>query len=152
RLCAAAAANKYEKEQNARFYRSRHHRNSSSRIMAGFWACEAKSSLRLQPEVFQYMRALFSLGLLSLAGSAVAQSVDWPRVGNDPGAMRYSTLTQVNRKNVAKLQVAWTYHTGDSSPGSTIECTPIVIDGTMYVTTVRGSVVALDAATGKEKW
>jgi quinoprotein glucose dehydrogenase len=83
---------------------------------------------------------------------ALAQTVNWPNVGNDKGGMRYSSLRQINTRNVSRLEVAWTYHTGDNSPGTTIECTPIVIDGVMYVTTVRTKVVALDAATGKEKW
>src|SRR5947207_14664229 len=75
---------------------------------------------------------------------------DWPRVGNDFGGMRYSTLKQINKGNVGKLQVAWVYHTEDAGGGNstTIECTPIVVDGVMYVTTVRGTVVALDAASG----
>ena len=68
--------------------------------------------------------------------------------------MRHSPLTQISRENVKQLQVAWTYHTGDAQPGrrSTIECTPIVVDGVMYITTVKSKVVALDAATGQAKW
>ncbi|MBS1707183.1 MAG: pyrroloquinoline quinone-dependent dehydrogenase [Armatimonadetes bacterium] len=67
--------------------------------------------------------------------------------------MRYSKLTQINRSNVKKLKVAWTYHTGEKlDPGSTIECTPVVVDGVMYITTAKIHVVALDAATGKRKW
>ena len=63
------------------------------------------------------------------------RTVDWPVVGNDPGAMRYSELDQINTDNVAKLQPAWTYHTGEleGRPGKTIECTPIVIDGEAQV-------------------
>jgi quinoprotein glucose dehydrogenase len=79
-------------------------------------------------------------------------SVDWHVVGNDPGGMRYSGLKQVNRANVQNLQIAWTYHSGDSAPGSTIECTPVVVDGVMYVTTPGLKIVALDAATGHEIW
>jgi quinoprotein glucose dehydrogenase len=81
---------------------------------------------------------------------------DWPSVGRDPGGTRFSPLKQIDRKNVAKLQVAWTYRTGDlpRSGPSTIECTPLVVDGVMYLTTVSGrpKVVALDAATGRELW
>lgn len=82
------------------------------------------------------------------------RSVDWPRVGNDSGCMRYSELDQINRGNVARLKPAWTYHTGElrGRTGKTIECTPIVVDGVMYVTTGYLRVVALDAATGKELW
>jgi quinoprotein glucose dehydrogenase len=68
--------------------------------------------------------------------------------------MRYSRLDQINRENVRRLEPAWTYHTGELAgrEGKTIECTPIVIDGVMYVTTGYLRVVALDAATGKELW
>lgn len=86
--------------------------------------------------------------------AAAARGEDWPGVGNDPGRMRYSTLAQVDRGNVAALRPAWIYHTGelDRGPGRTIECTPIVVEGTMYVTTAYLRVVALDAATGRERW
>src|SRR5262249_20630639 len=79
---------------------------------------------------------------------------DWPNTGNDKGATRYSTLKQINRENVKNLKVAWTYNTGDAGRGAstTIECTPIVVNGVMYITTVRSKVVALDAATGREIW
>jgi quinoprotein glucose dehydrogenase len=89
---------------------------------------------------------------LLLAGNCGGAGEDWPVVGGEPGGSRHSTLTQINRANVAGLKVAWTYHTGDAKEGSTIECTPIVIDGTMFVTTVRSRVVALDAANGCERW
>ena len=81
-------------------------------------------------------------------------SLDWTSVGNDKGGMRYSTLKQIDRTNVSNMNVAWTYHTKDHDPNgnSTIECTPIVVDGVMYLTTVRMNVVALNAATGAELW
>jgi quinoprotein glucose dehydrogenase len=79
-------------------------------------------------------------------------SVDWLNVGNDKGGMRYSPLKQINRANVRNLRVAWTYHGGGASPGSTIECTPVVAEGVMYVTTPDLKIVALDAATGREIW
>jgi quinoprotein glucose dehydrogenase len=80
--------------------------------------------------------------------------VDWPNVGNDKGAMRYSNLTQINRETVKNLKVAWVYHTKDAEPekNSTIECTPIVIGGMMVITTAKLKVVALNAATGKPIW
>jgi quinoprotein glucose dehydrogenase len=95
--------------------------------------------------------------LLLLTGRALGQSntgVDWPAVGNDPGCMRYSTLDQINRSNVTRLKPVWTYHTGElvGRTGKTIECTPIVVDGVMYVTTGYLRVVALDAASGRELW
>ncbi len=80
-------------------------------------------------------------------------SQDWSNVGNDKGGMRFSPLTQINRKNVKNLKPAWTYHGGgEIASGSTIECTPIVIEGVMYLTTHDLKVVALDAASGTEMW
>ena len=79
-------------------------------------------------------------------------NVDWPNVFNDKGGTRYSTLDQINRDNVSRLTVAWRYKTHDAHPGSTIECTPLVIDGVMYITTVTTKVVALHPDTGKEIW
>ena len=81
-------------------------------------------------------------------------SIDWPGVGCDPGCMRYSELSQINRETVKRLKPVWTFHTGEleGRKGKTIECTPIVIDGVMYITTAYLRVVALDAATGKQHW
>jgi len=99
------------------------------------------------------------LGVLTAVGRCAGEdvvgtnkNVDWPNVGNDKGGTRYSRLDQINRNNVGQLDVAWVYHTKDAGPGTTIECTPLVIDGVMYVTTVKTKVVALDAASGKEIW
>jgi len=94
-------------------------------------------------------------GLLLAAPSPANSSgagQDWPNVGGDKGCQRYSPLQQITRRNVANLQVAWTYHSGDAGNGTTIECTPIVIEGVMYLTTVRSKVVALDAGTGRQRW
>ncbi len=77
---------------------------------------------------------------------------DWPQVGNDAGHTRFSPLKQINKTNVAKLQAAWTFHSLDAGGGSTIECTPIVVGGVMYLTTARLRIVALDAMTGHTIW
>jgi quinoprotein glucose dehydrogenase len=101
------------------------------------------------------LRSVTVLSLGALVPAVRGQiSVDWPGVGNDPGCMRYSALGQINRENVGQLRPVWTYHTGEleGRPGRTIECTPIVIDGVMYITTGYMRVVALDAATGREIW
>ena len=91
----------------------------------------------------------------NLQGSpARAEQQDWISVGGDRGHMRYSALDQINRKNVDSLQVVWTYHTGElkGRRGKIIECTPIVVDGVMYITTAYRKVVALDAASGRQLW
>src|SRR5437899_8833592 len=83
---------------------------------------------------------------------------DWPSYGHDPGGMRYSPLTQINRENVAKLKIAWIFHTGDISDGkgqrkrSGFETTPLVVDGTLYLTTPFNRVIALDPEIGKQRW
>ena len=85
---------------------------------------------------------------------AAAGGVDWPVVSGDPGGTRYSSLKDVNRQTVGRLEVAWTYHTGDAAPDefTTIECTPVVVDGVMFVTSARGKVIALDAERGTRFW
>ena len=85
-------------------------------------------------------------------------SGDWPVYGHDPGSTRFSPLAQINRDNVSKLTVAWTFHTGDISDGrgdrrrSGFETTPIVVDNTLYLTTGFNRVIALDPATGAQRW
>lgn len=92
----------------------------------------------------------------AIVPTAIAEEIagDWLSVGGDRGCQRYSTCKEINRDNVDRLQVAWTYRTGElkDGVGKTIECTPIVIDGTMFITTAERRVVALDAATGQERW
>src|SRR3954468_6047326 len=61
----------------------------------------------------------------------------------------YSSLKQINLKNVDKLGVAWSYETGDDL---SYTFSPIVVDNVAYVAAKGGSLVALDAATGKELW
>ena len=78
---------------------------------------------------------------------------DWPIAGGEPGNSRYSTLDQINTATVAQLRVAWTYHTKDLPEGrGEIQATPIVVEGVLYTSTPALAVVALDAATGRERW
>jgi quinoprotein glucose dehydrogenase len=79
---------------------------------------------------------------------------EWRVYGGNPAGTKYSPLDQINRSNVAKLQVAWTYHTGDGrlKPSTTIECNPLVVDGVMYLTTAQMKLAALAADTGNLLW
>lgn len=79
-------------------------------------------------------------------------TIGWSNVGNDKGGMRYARVKQITRENVKDLKVAWTYKCGDGTSGSTIECTPIMVEGVLYLTTPRLKIVALDAGTGREIW
>jgi quinoprotein glucose dehydrogenase len=76
----------------------------------------------------------------------------WEVYGGGPENIRYSALRQIHRGNIQRLQVAWTYDTGDAHPDSEMQCNPIVVDGVLYATTPRLRVIALDAATGKLRW
>lgn len=76
----------------------------------------------------------------------------WKVYGGGPEGIRYSSLTQINRSNASKLQQAWSFDTGDASPGTEMQCNPIVVNGTLYATTPTLRLIALDAATGKLKW
>ena len=75
---------------------------------------------------------------------------NWPAYGGGPQGTRYSDLRQINRSNVAKLQVAWTYDTADGTGDPQTQ--PIVVHGVLYGLTPRHKVIALDAATGKLLW
>jgi glucose dehydrogenase len=99
------------------------------------------------------MRRLLITGFLVAAAASLALrrssdiDGDWPAYGRDPGAQRFSPLTQITRQNVAHLRRAWTYDTGIKD----LQVTPLVIDGIMYLT--GGSIVfALEPETGKEIW
>lgn len=94
-------------------------------------------------------------GLLPGAGRGEKSPArEWRHYGGDPGASRHSPLDQINRSNVKRLRAAWVHHTEDAveRPATTIECTPIVVDGVMYITTALLQVRALDAATGQALW
>jgi len=96
------------------------------------------------------------------AAPATAQRVDWPTPSGDAGAMRWSPLADVDRGNVSRLKVAWTWKTGEhgvpegadqkaARPGQ-FQTSPVVIGDTMYLSTPYAAVAALDARTGSELW
>jgi quinoprotein glucose dehydrogenase len=91
-------------------------------------------------------------------GSLVAVASDWDHYGGDPGGTRFSRLRSINPTNIARLKKIWEYHTGALQPETganhkaAFECTPILVDGTLYVTTPFNHIIALDPATGAEKW
>ena len=98
------------------------------------------------------MRARARLLLVTaaaLSAAVVGAQQHWSHVGQDPGATKYSTLDQINTSNVKSLQKAWTFHTGDKT--GFFESTPLVVDGTMYLTAQNG-IYALDPVTGAQQW
>jgi quinoprotein glucose dehydrogenase len=81
--------------------------------------------------------------------AGVATTQDWPVTGGQPAQDHYSSLSQINRKSVNKLVVAWKYDTGEKG---SLESNPIVVGHVLYTVTSVPGVVALDAATGKLLW
>ncbi len=74
---------------------------------------------------------------------------DWPVYGGNAMQQRFSPLTQINRSNVEKLKVAWTYKVGDRGG---VQTNPLVIGHTLYGFTPTQKAFALDAATGRQLW
>ena len=83
--------------------------------------------------------------------SAQAPDRGWPMHGGVDN-IRYSPLAQINKTNVTQLKVAWSYDSKDAFPNSEMQSHPVVVDGTLYVTTPSMKVAAVDAATGQERW
>src|SRR5690349_15534977 len=82
----------------------------------------------------------------------------WQSYGGDTGGTRHSAQAQITADNVNRLEIAWTYRTGELGVGFVsadklaFEATPIQIDDTLYLSTPTNIVIALDAATGKHRW
>jgi quinoprotein glucose dehydrogenase len=95
---------------------------------------------------------------LAAAVAAAVPETGWPAYGGDEGGTRYSKLTQISPANVGDLRVAWIFRTGELGQGvkdwnrSAFEATPILYDGTLYLTTSSTDVVAVDAANGNLRW
>ncbi len=98
----------------------------------------------------------FFIAILATFGGAHPSLVadDWISTSGDRGGMRYSPLKDIDRQNVQRLQIAWEYRTGELAEGRAkiIECTPLIVDGVMYITTSQLRVAALDATTGRQLW
>jgi glucose dehydrogenase len=92
------------------------------------------------------------LACLAQIASFSATSADetpWPAFGHDPGNRNYSTLTQIDRDTVGRLRPAWIFQTGITGY---FQAQPVMVDGTLYVSTTQNNVAALDARTGKPFW
>ena len=79
---------------------------------------------------------------------------DWAVYGGDFASSQYSSLSQINRQNVSRLKLAWTYSSGDKDEKnrSQIQCNPLIIDGILYGSSPKLKFFALDAANGEEIW
>ena len=88
-----------------------------------------------------------------------ANDGEWRAYGRDALGSRWSPLAEITRENVLRLEPAWTYHTGETAPEfagrrrqRSLEVTPLVADGRMFISTPLGRVMALDPETGRELW
>lgn len=95
------------------------------------------------------LMAKLVLALSLLCGLLQGQYSGWRDYGGSADSSQYSSLKQVNKANVAKLQVAWRFNISD---GKKYSFNPIVIDEVMYVMGRNSTIFALQAATGKEIW
>src|SRR6204780_1022560 len=82
-----------------------------------------------------------------------AQSLDWRYNGQDLYNSRFQNIDQINPTNVSQLKPAWTFHTGVlGDPNMSMEMTPLVVNGVMYITTGDDEVFALNPTTGAQIW
>lgn len=102
------------------------------------------------------MRITLIIGF-AVAAALTAEEA-WNFYGGDAGGTRFSALKQITPENVAELKPVWTFHTGALKPETDLnkkaafEATPILVAGTLYLSTPFNKVFALDPATGIERW
>jgi quinoprotein glucose dehydrogenase len=102
----------------------------------------------------------FTAARMKASGSVVspfAAAGDWTAYGRSGQGDRHAPARQITPQNVQQLQVAWTFHAGDSkrghaSPEVASEVTPLKANGMLYLCTSRHVVIALDPDTGKQRW
>ena len=108
-------------------------------VLATLVACQAQPGLPAPP-------------------ASVPQTVEWGAYGRDAGGSRYAPIDDISRDNVAQLRVAWTYRTRETDSAfatrreTSLEATPLFVDGSVYLATPLGRVIALDPTTGTERW
>ncbi|HVZ19460.1 MAG TPA: PQQ-binding-like beta-propeller repeat protein [Vicinamibacterales bacterium] len=79
----------------------------------------------------------------------VTSQRDWPTYHGDVSGNRYTTVTQIDKANVARLAPRWVFPLPNVT--AIVETTPVVVDGVMYVTSAN-EVWALDAGVGRQLW
>ena len=111
--------------------------------------------MRASPRFLALLCLCTLVGVSPLGAQA---SSEWPTYGGDAGGSRFSTLTQIDTGNVVQLAPAWTYRTGElglkierGAPPS-LEVTPILVDGLLYISTPLGRVSAINPKSGAQVW
>lgn len=122
------------------------------------------------------MRTIYLMAVASILIPAAWSQTDWPVLGHDAGAMRYSPLDQINTKNVMQLKLAWSYDIEAPLPANAVipafmqpppgragaaparprarraETAPLVVGDVMYLSTAYNRVLALEPETGRKIW
>ena len=98
--------------------------------------------------LFLFIPLMLIMGISAFTINSDAEE-DWPAYLGGSEMNHYSSLDQINRSNVNKLEVAWQYNTLDSG---IFQCNPIIIKGVLYGISAAGNAFALNGATGEEKW
>ncbi len=102
---------------------------------------------------------VFCSGLAGAAAGATdgvpvdrGMSMDWSVPRGNAGGNQYVDLAQIHAANVHLLKPVWEYHAGGATPRSNMHSTPLIVDGLLYASTPAMHAVAVDAATGEERW
>jgi len=109
-------------------------------------------------------KAIIGICISVLAGSALGSGGQdpyggWAFYGGTQDGIRYSSLKQITAENVSDLEVAWVYHSGETDrrgpdliANSSTQNTPTLVAGSLMVCTPFNRLIALDPATGTERW
>ena len=112
---------------------------------------------QINPTMAGLLKISTFIPILVLAACDPAEDTGrtWSAYKADAESSSYSPLDQVDKENVNRLTIAWTFNPDDARAGSRFgnaECNPIIIDGVMYATSARHRLYAIDAATGEQRW
>ena len=99
--------------------------------------------------IFAVVIVGLSCGINSSSKKLASKHTSWSHYGGSPDQSKFFYTSQINKKNVAQMEVAWTYAADDNG---FLMFSPIVVDTVMYVLGNNSSLVALNVLTGKEIW
>jgi quinoprotein glucose dehydrogenase len=129
------------------------HLDNSSQLAAAQsdpWAVEDAQARAALPEFKVIPAAGFDELTPATGWPRPDTMTNWNRSLGDATCSRYSALSQINRKNVKQLALAWIYHSKDGA--ANIQCNPIIVGNVMFAPTAGNHIVALNAETGAEVW
>jgi quinoprotein glucose dehydrogenase len=118
-------------------------------VAGGLQARRLSASAKAPGSIMKPILAAAGLAAVVSVSATSAQN-EWVYFGQDQGATKYSSLTQINTENVHTLQRAWTFNTGDAS--GFFESTPLVVDDVLYFASPQAGFFALDPVTGQQIW